>query len=518
MEFTLYPWQEECLDAWFSNHCHGLVNVVTGAGKTVLALAATERLKHVIHGTLRVKIVVPTTFLLSQWRSSLPVSAETGCYYGARKDRADQNFMIYVINSARYALARHVLEDLKKGYSVLLIADECHHYTSVENRKIFDFLPHLNQMPGHYYSLGLSATPETAEYESVLVPALGREIYRYGFSDAIRKNTISTFAIFQIAISLNAEEMNHYIELSDRLLLSIRRLTARFPALKSLEGKQFFGILNRLASGSDPVGSGLANTTLNLTYQRKALIYNAGSRLSCACRLLNCLDSKSKVIIFGERIQQADELYHLLIKQFPGQVERSHSKMGRQAQKNALERYRSGEVRILISCRSLDEGLNVSAANVGIVLSSASVERQRIQRLGRILRHQEGKNIACLYYLHLDHDTEPHTFFSQMPEEAFVFDLSYSEQTDSFSFPKYEEYAVQVLQKFRGATFDKTIWREVEKCLMNGMLRPDWLLGKIDGDEALEQRIDSARTLSEKNYWICMKYMSTFAGFLNIVP
>ena len=36
----LYAWQKACLKQWNKNRYHGIVNVVTGAGKTVLALAA----------------------------------------------------------------------------------------------------------------------------------------------------------------------------------------------------------------------------------------------------------------------------------------------------------------------------------------------------------------------------------------------------------------------------------------------------------------------------------------------
>ena len=39
MKLQLYPWQEECLQAWFSHQGRGIVNVVTGAGKTVMALS-----------------------------------------------------------------------------------------------------------------------------------------------------------------------------------------------------------------------------------------------------------------------------------------------------------------------------------------------------------------------------------------------------------------------------------------------------------------------------------------------
>jgi superfamily II DNA or RNA helicase len=39
----LYDWQRECVDSWFRKE-QGTVKVVTGAGKTLLALAIAERL------------------------------------------------------------------------------------------------------------------------------------------------------------------------------------------------------------------------------------------------------------------------------------------------------------------------------------------------------------------------------------------------------------------------------------------------------------------------------------------
>ena len=45
MKNSLYTWQEECLDRWFQNQCRGMVQAVTGSGKTMLALNAIERLE-----------------------------------------------------------------------------------------------------------------------------------------------------------------------------------------------------------------------------------------------------------------------------------------------------------------------------------------------------------------------------------------------------------------------------------------------------------------------------------------
>jgi nucleoside-diphosphate-sugar epimerase len=50
----LMDWQRECVDAWFAHGFRGTVKVVTGAGKTILALAATEKLQNEYCPELRV--------------------------------------------------------------------------------------------------------------------------------------------------------------------------------------------------------------------------------------------------------------------------------------------------------------------------------------------------------------------------------------------------------------------------------------------------------------------------------
>lgn len=66
MKRELYQWQEGCLERWFSNNGRGMVQVVTGSGKTFLALTAAARLEKQQNRSLRVKIVVPTAALMRQ--------------------------------------------------------------------------------------------------------------------------------------------------------------------------------------------------------------------------------------------------------------------------------------------------------------------------------------------------------------------------------------------------------------------------------------------------------------------
>lgn len=117
---------------------------------------------------------------------------------------------------------------------------------------------------------------------------------------------------------------------------------------------------------------------MRLSFARKNIVCLAAARNSCALELIALLGIKEKIIIFGERIRQADELYEQLKIRYPGRIGRYHSQMGSQANKNTLELFRDGEIRVLIACKSLDEGIDIPDVSVGIILSGTSGQRQRI--------------------------------------------------------------------------------------------------------------------------------------------
>lgn len=79
-----------------------------------------------------------------------------------------------------------------------------------------------------------------------------------------------------------------------------------------------------------------------------------------------------------------------------------------------LERFRNGTYRAVVTSRVLNEGVDVPAASVAIILSGTGSVREHVQRLGRILRHQEGKR-AILYELITPDSAE--TFVSQRRRE-----------------------------------------------------------------------------------------------------
>lgn len=521
-KLRLYPWQEECLEKWKEAQFHGIVNVVTGAGKTVLALAASAYLRTYLANAddpegkqLRVRIVVPSVPLAGQWlrelRSVLPALGiehpKCGLYYSGHKGMPDQDYMIYVLNSARFSIARHILSDIRQGFSVLLIVDECHRCASPENQRIFGFLKQeaaswQAEVQKRYYSLGLSATIRSEDYETVLKPALGREIYRYHFSSAVRDGYVSRFAIFHTALSFSASELREYAVLSDQMSALFHYLADCYPHLRGLEGPRLFAALRKIAE-SDGEDSE-ASLYLNLAYKRKTVSCMAASRVSAAVSLVQQLEPSAKILIFGERIGQAEQVWQELDARYPGRVGRYHSQMSIQAKRNTMEAYRDGRLRILVSCRGLDEGIDVPEASVGIVLSGSSVSRQRIQRLGRILRRREDQSPACLYYFYIKESSEDAVYLPN-PDSYFpVCSLSYSDQDQAFCHPAYEELSACLLEEAEAHGLSETKLRELRACLLLGLARPDWL----ESPKHCAEHIRLAKNRREKNYWICMKRLA----------
>jgi superfamily II DNA or RNA helicase len=76
-----------------------------------------------------------------------------------------------------------------------------------------------------------------------------------------------------------------------------------------------------------------------------------------------------------------------------------HSKLKLRQRADILGQYRRGEIDVLVTCRALDEGFNVPETEIGIIAASTATRRQRIQRLGRVLRPVSGKETATIYSL-----------------------------------------------------------------------------------------------------------------------
>jgi len=509
-EIQLYKWQEECIAKWFTSNCRGIAQVATGGGKTFMAIYAALKLKKE-KTNLKIKIVVPKAFLINQWKSCLIEDfsinkQDIGCYYGKEKCLSPKLFMIYVINSARYTLAGKVLEERKEGYSHLLILDECHHYSSQENSKIFEFLLEKKYNSKQYFSLGLSATPRTITFKSTIEKFIGPIFYQYSITEAMKDNIINGCVLYNVRLKFTDEELKLYNAVSAQIskLLGIfyNSLTEKFQPKRNND--QFLSFLKKLIRTGDEDTSNLAISIINKFLQRQNILYNASSRLSAVTGLVDILAENKKIMIFTERITQTDALFSILNKKYIGRIARYHSKMEESEKLFSLESYRTGQTNILITCKALDEGLNIPSSDIGIILSGNSQERQRIQRLGRILRKVKGKTLSSLFYCYLGDSVEKDFLLNESFKEDREFNIKFNNRLKSFSFPYYEELAMKMLEEVKAK--NKSLLPLLLNYLNEGIYKNDWL----ESMSYIEKKRAEATDTDRKNYWYCMKKLNLF--------
>ena len=351
----LRRWQREALALWEEHGNRGIVSVVTGGGKTVFALACIAQIK-----AMTSLIVVPTTALLDQWWE------EAAAYFGWSLDEIHivsgnmtvkaGTINIAVINTASKLFDRKGVPDC------FLIVDECHRAAA----PMFSSVLKLET----FASLGLSATPRR-EYdeglEDVLIPALGPIIYEYDYADARRDGVIVPFILRNIIFDLEEERQREYERLTRAIAQSLRK-----------EGPE-------------------SDKTISLLLRRARLISLSKKRVEIALKLVAGNRGK-RILIFHEDIH-ASEVIAGVLKAHSIRAAVYHSRMNLRRRAQVWSGYRNGALEVLVTCRALDEGFNVPETEIGIVAASIVTRRQRMQRLGRILRPSVDKESALIYTL-----------------------------------------------------------------------------------------------------------------------
>ena len=117
----------------------------------------------------------------------------------------------------------------------------------------------------------------------------------------------------------------------------------------------------------------------------------------------------ARVILFHESISEVEDLFaHLHARRLQAIME--HSELPESMRETGLDLFREGIARIIVSARSLIEGFNVPAVDVGIIVASSGSVRQRIQSLGRMLRRHRGpggeEKTSCIHVLYAADSSE----------------------------------------------------------------------------------------------------------------
>lgn len=366
LRFPLRDWQREAVEAWRENGRCGIVEVVTGGGKTVFAEACMLNAIEA-HPELRVVIVVPTLALVDQWHVSLQeelgVAPEEIATFSGRKRAAFARFNLMVINTAR-TLAPKIAEQ----HRCMLVVDECHRAGSERNS---------SALKGAYVAtLGLSATPER-QYDDALaeaiVPALGPIVYSYDLIRARQDGVVTSFRLANVEIGLLVDEQAKYERLTNRIA---RKLRGRDP---------------------DAAGTEMTDDVAVLLQRRARVTACATMRIPVTVKLAE-KHRGHRLMIFHEDIDSLMRIADAL-KARRHSVTVYHTRISPVRRRANLRLYRQGIYDVMASCHALDEGINIPEIEVAIIASATATTRQRIQRLGRVLRPSRGKVGAIVYTL-----------------------------------------------------------------------------------------------------------------------
>ena len=360
LRYTPRDWQIEALGEWRPQQ-RGIVEVVTGGGKTVFAhLCLLEFFKD--KDDAQALIIVPTVSLLDQWwvslQEELGVSRdEIGLLSGQDKIEGDERIIIAVINTAR-----NFTEEFSKERMLFLIVDECHRAGSRSNAKA---------LQGEFAAtLGLSATPKREYdegFDAYIFPRLGPIIHQYTYIDAAKSGVISPFSLTNVRVDLLPDEEEKYRKYSRSIALALRK--------------------GESANDSERLK--------RLLQQRAAVASNATTRIPVAVKLVE-IHKGERAVIFHERIDAANHILAVL-KARGHRATVYHAEVGPTIRRDNLRLFRKGLFDVLVCCRALDEGINVPEASIAVIASATASQRQRIQRLGRILRTAKGKDHASVY-------------------------------------------------------------------------------------------------------------------------
>jgi superfamily II DNA or RNA helicase len=399
--FKMRDHQLAALKAWSENKYNGILELATGAGKTITAIYAATRTVEQNDGMVLI-VAVPYQDLADQWCEELRVfnisalrcygsrgdwEPQLRAYLARNRDQQREFLAIVVVN--RTLQTEHFQDaagQLDRS-RMFFIGDECHHHGSE------GFAASI--FPGAQFRIGLSATPFhylDDERNLRLREIYDQSVYQYTLADAVKDAVLTPYEYRPTVVELTHDETLEYIDLSEQ----ISRVFAAAQAKNS-------------------TGSKLKLTALLM--RRARLIGAAANKLPALEKLLNAQSkidpfslfycSDGRTLIDADSGQDAGSEDEILVKQRHA-VARLLQKQGvrvspftsdenRWQRREILARFKSGETEALVAIRCLDEGIDVPACRTAYLIASSRNPRQFVQRRGRILRRSEGKEFARIF-------------------------------------------------------------------------------------------------------------------------
>ena len=353
----LRQWQEKAFPLWWAKK-RGIVKVVTGGGKTVFAIhCLTKYLKEQKDNSIF--IIVPSIALLDQW------------YEGLQKTFGDKDISLngggeHLENISKITIStidsvKNIIHKFNAS-NTLLIVDECHKIGTEKRGEI---------LTGNWHAtLGLSATPER-DYDDnfyiIIKKILGDIIFDYDYIDAREDEVIVNFKLLYAYAEMTEAENDKYKDFTKK----IQRRAATIG------------------------GNNMNDYPLKmLIFNRARMVKNSKNRIPFGVELLQ-KHKRDSWIVFTENKKQAKEFNKIINKKgYKSAI--YNTDLDNNEREENLNNFKSGNLNVLVSCTALDEGFDMPEADGAMILSASSSKRQRIQRMGRVLRITANKENALI--------------------------------------------------------------------------------------------------------------------------
>jgi len=226
--------------------------------------------------------------------------------------------------------------------------------------------------------LGLTATPPSGPSLEGLEALVGPIVYQLGIHD-LAGTFLAPFDLVVMRLRLDSDERRQYFS----ELRTFRDVFLDFRDRNpGAEWRDFVDAATRTPEGRRALAA----------WRKSKKILGFTRSKARAVRELLARHRDSRVLVFTADNQAAYAIArdHLIM---PITCE-----IGRKERERALDWFRAGKIRCLVSTRVLNEGIDVPDADVAIIVAGAFGEREHVQRVGRLLRPGPDKR-AIVYEL-----------------------------------------------------------------------------------------------------------------------
>jgi superfamily II DNA or RNA helicase len=420
----LYRWQLDALVSWLRCGRRGIIEAVTGSGKTEVAIAAAS---DALRRGRFVLVLVPSRVLMEQWHAALRATlpdVRVGRLGDAGRETAES---CDVLVATRHSAAAYKPIPLGAAGG-LLIADECHGLGGKTLRKAL--------LPQYEERLGLTATLERSDdaVTDLLLPFFGGICYRYGFEQAIADGVCAPPRVAFVGVPLSGEERAEYVAVEHRLV-SARQHLRGIRDMPIEPFGDFLAAVAHLAERDAGADGRAARDYLDAFSKRRQIVAQSTGKYDLLGSLAPAIKAAEGALVFTETVRAANHAINRLDPHVA--VELITGSTARGQRREILDDLRVRALDAVAAPRVLDEGIDVPDANLGVVMSASRTRRQMIQRMGRILRRKRN-GVAARFVIMFAKDTleDPSSRFER---DGFLDEIErISDATGVFDSTKFE--------------------------------------------------------------------------------